>query len=499
MTATVSLVRRFLVDYGRRPLNVVLLVVVPVVFVALAATAIVDFVDVVGGPADPDVLAAPTAGWAAAFLAGVAGFFLVQGSRAPDRRLADAGMGGGRVAVARLTTGLLLAFAAAFASLAALVVRTTVSDPLRALVGTAMFAVIYLGIGVAVGAVVADPVNGSLLVVFVWMIDVFLGPAMAGGSVLVARVFPTHFVTLVTMNAASGHAGPIGDIGWALVWTVGSVVVAFALFARTTGTRLLDHRPHLPAPVRRVVAAFGYGLRDYRRNTVMWVLLALLPVGFITLSFYVTPADPAPVRLVEDGVDAIRVLSMADVHGAIMVPITVAFLAGLTGLFVVQGSLEADHRLTLAGFRPREILAARFGIILLGAALTTVVSLATTAIDFRPAQWPAFAWSNALVAITYGLVGVLIGTLFGKLGGLYVMFLLPFIDVGLAQNVMFSAVPPDWGRFLPARGAVQILVDAAFTSSFDTAASLVLASAWIVALGLAAVYTFRRITSPSRV
>lgn len=45
---------------------------------------------------------------------------------------------------------------------------------------------------------------------------------------------------------------------------------------------------------------------------------------------------------------------MVDVQGAVMVAITVAFLAGLAGLFVVLGSAEADRRLVLAGYRPGE-------------------------------------------------------------------------------------------------------------------------------------------------
>ena len=73
--ATALLTRRFISEYTRRPLNVVLLVVVPLVFVFLSAGAISDFASVVGFVDDPDSLAGPTAGWAAAFLAGVAGFF----------------------------------------------------------------------------------------------------------------------------------------------------------------------------------------------------------------------------------------------------------------------------------------------------------------------------------------------------------------------------------------------------------------------------------------
>lgn len=92
------------------------------------------------------------------------------------------------------------------------------------------------------------------------------------------------------------------------------------------------------------------------------MLLVGLPLFFISLAIAVTPDSPTPVLLTENGQQAIQILSMADVHGAIMVPITVAFLGGLAGLFVVVDSAEGD-RLAIAGYRPWEILAARLGFI----------------------------------------------------------------------------------------------------------------------------------------
>jgi hypothetical protein len=220
---TALLVRRYLAEYARRPVNLVLLVVVPVVFVALSAGVVADFARLLGGAGDASSLEAATAGWAAAFLAGVAGLFHVLGSRDADRRLALAGTGPHRIVVARLASGLVLALLAAGGALLALAVRTGIGDPARTLGATVMFAVVYLAIGAAVGATVGDEVNGSLLVLLVWILDVFLGPAMAGGSSLLTRVLPTHFVTLVMMDAATRHAGPLGDLGAALVWTVGGL------------------------------------------------------------------------------------------------------------------------------------------------------------------------------------------------------------------------------------------------------------------------------------
>jgi hypothetical protein len=273
-------------------------------------------------------------------------------------------------------------------------------------------------------------------------------------------------------------------------------VAVVALFTTTRPVRA--RRQHRVGGWARLRAGLRYAWREYRRNTALWVLLVGLPLFFISLSAAVTPDDPAPVELVENGRRAISILSMADVHGAIMVPITVAFLAGLAGLFVVLGSAEGDRRLVLAGFRTREVLAARLGVITLAAALVTaVVSLAVFTGSFQPRVWLTFALATLTVALTYAMIGVVIGPLVGRLGGLYLMFLLPFLDVGLAQNVMFDAAPPAWAAWLPAHGAVRVLIDGAFTPGFDETAGLLLGIVWLVGITAVAAAVFHR-TSAAR-
>jgi hypothetical protein len=488
---------RYLTEYARRPLNLVLLAVVPVVFVALSAGAIADFARILGGEASLGQLEAATAGWAAAFLAGVAGFFHVTGSRDPDRRLAAAGSNTARVVTARVTSSTVLAAFASAGALLALAVRTDLADPGRAIGGTIMFAVIYLAIGITVGAWVRSEVNGSLVLIFVWMFDVFLGPAMGRTESLITRFFPSHFPTLVMLDAASTHAGPLSDLGASLAWTIGAVAVAVVSLLATTRPVKDSHTRHVGGGLSRSWTGLNYAWKEYRRNIALWVLLVGLPLFFISLAIAVTPEDPAPVELVENGESSISILTMTDVHGAIMVAVTVAFLAGLAGLFVVLGSAEGDRRLVLAGFKPREVLASRLGVITIAAVLVSAVALAVTAASFQPEIWITFTAATLAVALTYALIGVVIGPLAGRLGGLYLMFLLPFLDVGLAQNVMFDAAPPSWAAWMPAHGAVRVLIDGAFTPTFDETGGLVLALAWLLGLAAAATAIFHR-TSASR-
>lgn len=492
---TAALTSRWLAEYGRRPLNLVLLVAVPVIFVTLSAGALSDFADILGGTADLGEVEAATAGWAAAVLAGVAGFFHVSTSREADRRLAAAGAGTRRVVTSRLLSTMALAALAAVGALVALRVRTDLATTFRVIGVTALFALIYVGIGVTVGALVRSEMNGSLIVVFAWIFDVFFGPAM-GGTAAVLRVLPLHIPSLVVTDVASGHGGALGDLGLSLLWggvTLSTAVVALTITTRPHADPTRRRRP----VVQRLTTALAAASRQLRRMPVMWVLIVGLPVAFISSSIAVTPDDPTPVELVEDGQRGLQIVSMADVHGAIMVPITIGFLAALAGLFVILDSAQADRRLSLTRYRSVEILTVRMIVITVAALLATAVSVAVTALSFDAVSWPIFVAANALVALTYATIGIIVGPLFGRLGGLYLLLVLPFIDIGLAQNAMFDAAPPSWGRYLPAHGAVRVMMDGAFTPTFDETGALILALAWLAALTTAAVVVFRRLTVSS--
>jgi hypothetical protein len=334
--------------------------------------------------------------------------------------------------------------------------------------------------------------NGSLIVVFVWIFDVFFGPVMGGIGVLI-RLFPLHFPTLVITDVASDHAGALGDLGVAVLWAVVTSASAAAALILTTRSRAVRVGTGSQG-VARMTAAAAAATRQLRRMPAMWVLIVGLPVAFITASIAITPDTPTPVELVENGRRAIRIVSMTDVHGAVMVPITVGFLASLIGLFVILDSAQGDRRLSLSQFRTAEILTVRMGVIAVASVVATAVALGVTAVSFDAVNWPIFIAANLLVAGTYATIGVIVGPLFGRLGGLYLLLLLPFIDVGLAQNAMFDAAPPAWGRFLPAHGAMRVLMDGAFTSSFDEGGALLIAVAWLLGLGVVATGVFRRVT-----
>ena len=234
------------------------------------------------------------------------------------------------------------------------------------------------------------------------------------------------------------------------------------------------------------LAGARFGLRDYRRNPVLLVLLIIVPVIFILLSKAITPGQTATMIVPEDGRSTPHTFWLPNVHAGTMTPIAIASLATLTGLFVGLDARTGDHRLTLAGFKPAPLLLARMTVIATAVALTTTISIGVTATVFDARQWPLFIAANLLLALTYALLGVCIGPIFGRVSGVFIAFLIPFIDLGIGQSPMLRDQPPSWATAMPGYGAYRVLIDAGLTPTFDTAGPLLLALAWILTLAAVA-------------
>jgi len=490
-------VRRFLADYARNPVNLLLLALVPVVFVIVVAASMANAAKLLGGPGGPAVQTA-AAGWAAAFLSGTAMYFQTAATRDTDRRVVIAGLPAARLVAARLLTGVSLAVFASAAALIALAVRTGIDSPGRVIAGTLMFAIIYSAVGAVVGTLVANPVNGTVVVLFVWIFDVFFGPAMGAADRISTRWLPTHFVTLWMVDLPSGHAGRPGDLGWALLWTAGAIALAWTVaVARTRRSR--PHRSVRPGDwPAQTVAASRAAWHDAGRNPALWVLFVVVPLVFIWTADAVTPNKPITLTITEAGKRLLASYPMPDVHGATMAPIAIASLAALVGLFAMADARDGDRRSALAGMRVSALLTARLTVITGAALAATAISLAATAVVFHAVAWPTYAAANILLALTYALVGALIAPIFGRVGGVFLAFLLPFIDIGITQSPMLHPEPSTGAQLLPGYGGSRVLLDGALTHGFDETRPLLYGLAWLTGLAFLVALTYRHTISPAR-
>lgn len=480
------LTRRFVSDYARNPVNLIVLVLVPLVFVVVAARSLADAMELLGGRIGP-ALQTVAAGWAAGFLSGLAMYFQIRSARAVDRRLILAGLSPLRLIAARAGTGLLLAALVSSVALAALALRTGIADPGRVIAGTLMFALIYMAIGALVGAAVSNPVNGAVVILFIWMVDVFFGPAGSGGDMLLSRFFPTHFVTLWMVDLPSRHGGRPGDLGIALCWVLGALIVAGAVLAATSmRSRREPHRRS------QFTTAARMGLVSLRRDPVLLVLLVLVPSVFVLLAKATTPARMLILSVTDNGATAAEPFWFPDVHAGTMAPIAVGSLAALAGMFVVVDSTGGDRRLRIAGYPTALAVAARLTVVLAAVVVILTATMGVTATVFSARQWAGYVAANLGLGLTYALIGVIIGPLFGRVAGVFVAFLVPFLDLGIAQSPMLRPSPAPWAHTLPGYGWTRVLFDTALTPHFDQIQPLLAALGWLAALAIAAAVVLSR-------
>jgi hypothetical protein len=241
----------------------------------------------------------------------------------------------------------------------------------------------------------------------------------------------------------------------------------------------------------RVVLATRLALRDQLRRPLLLVLLVGLPFFFITRAIAATEATPRIIGL-PGGAEVLT--TMRNIHGANMAAITVAFLAGLCGVFLMQAAQAADRRLVVAGFRPLEAVAPRAIVLTLLTLLVVATSLAVTALSFTPRAWLWFGVADLAIGLTYGSLGALAGACLGRLGATYLILFAAMLDLGIVQNPMFgSGVPETWAHFLPGYGAARVMIDGAFSAQFHAGPELALAIAWASVAVAALAFALRRI------
>jgi hypothetical protein len=218
----------FLREQIRAPLNLVLLVAIPVFFVLIFANVLGEFATALGGDLAEQAATSISAGWSAAFLCGALAFFQLNSSRDADRRLAGAGLGAWRVATSRIAAALALGVIVSVVAYLTLWLRSGIEHPPHAAIAIFLFAAIYIGIGALIGVLVRDPLSGSLLIVLVFSLDVFSGPSMTSSGSLATT--PTRDAADLLIAAGVGRESPAGDWLGAGAVALAGLAVALAAF-----------------------------------------------------------------------------------------------------------------------------------------------------------------------------------------------------------------------------------------------------------------------------
>jgi hypothetical protein len=229
--------------------------------------------------------------------------------------------------------------------------------------------------------------------------------------------------------------------------------------------------------------------RDQLRRPLVPILLVLVPAVIVIWSVAITQADPRRIEL-PGGIWVTT--TMKALHGPEMAKFTVAFVAALLGVFVMRSALQGDRRLVAAGYRAGEAIAARLTVLATAIVIAVAVAAAATAVSFSPESWFAVLAALILIGLIYAAIGVLAGALLDKLAATYLILFLVMSDLSVVQTPMFHATPARFALLLPGYAPTRLMLEGAYSATFNAADDLLLALAWAAALAIAAVLVLRR-------
>lgn len=239
----------------------------------------------------------------------------------------------------------------------------------------------------------------------------------------------------------------------------------------------------------RVTTAVLAGAREYARTPVLLALFVFLPAYAVGLFSYIAPDDTIQVSTGGEVVSA----NLPAVVAGLMAPMSAALVAGIAGLYLMRSSRGADGRLVLAGYRAREVVLARIGLLAGVVGLVSLASQAVLQVLHPPEALIPFFVATVLVAMIYGTIGALVGVVLERLAGVYLLLFLPLVDLFLFQNPL-ATDRPALASYLPSHFPMDAAVEAALVGSVASQ-SFVLGAAYLGLLAIVAVAAFYRETA----
>ncbi|MFJ3306932.1 ABC transporter permease [Streptomyces sp. NPDC086549] len=240
------------------------------------------------------------------------------------------------------------------------------------------------------------------------------------------------------------------------------------------------------------VTATRMALTEHARNRLaLWLVALYLPI-WLTLSYLMIPAQRVRYVLRAPGETLwAQGNELSQISGALN---AVTQIVGFMMFSVTFNTSAFDRRLALAGYPRTYLVTAKTCVLITLSAL--ISGYATTAMTlFWHQQRPAvLALSIFLAAITYGALGVLLGTLVrGELEGMFLILMISIADVGLQNPIANHAADNGYIRVLPIYGAMQAATAGGFSTTTPLT-HLALQLTWFAALTALGLIVFHRNT-----
>lgn len=244
--------------------------------------------------------------------------------------------------------------------------------------------------------------------------------------------------------------------------------------------------------------ALAMTFAELRRRRIILLLLLVIPVVFYSVILVISTDEPIWFQLAAiEAEDYLNVSERAE--SLVFIGLAaVGLLSSFIAMNMAQKDRDVNRRLVLCGYRPRQLLGAKLGVL---AGVVVCLSFLTTAalpFFFRPSHYFLVLAGFILAGWIYGCYGLLIGALFRQeLEGVLFIALMTNLDLGWLQNPIYYSHAQQQAviRSLPGYAPAQLAMAAAFSD--HAAAELLRPAIWALAYGLVlllaalAVYAWR--------
>lgn len=231
----------------------------------------------------------------------------------------------------------------------------------------------------------------------------------------------------------------------------------------TTTTSHASHGSQAPA-FAQFPTALRFALRNQTRNR----LAALLLVAFVPAWYALMAAMTGHQRLTFKLFATGRVLSVDGGHLTLISAglNAMAMIVGFAVFDAVRKALILDKRLVFAGYRQANLIGAKTLSIAVLATGVAAYAAAVLLIFWRPTPggWLAILTGFAVIALTYGAFGLLLGVLVkGDLEGFFLIIMGGLMDTFLQNplgNPLANKPVLEW---FPSFGPMQFAVGGSFS------------------------------------
>ncbi|WP_371572789.1 ABC transporter permease [Streptomyces sp. NBC_01314] len=243
---------------------------------------------------------------------------------------------------------------------------------------------------------------------------------------------------------------------------------------------------------RLLVTATRYTVIGHLHNRFAMVLVAgYIPVWTV-LAYLSVPSARVEFRLRATG-QLLRPAGnqLTEITGALN---AVTLIIGFMMFAAAFSGGHFDRRLAMAGYSRGHLVLAKISALVLASGAVAIYAAAVTQYLCAPRQPFLLAAGLFCAALTYGAVGVALGSLLRReVEGMFTIVMISVIDVCLQNPVTSSGSDSSVVRFLPSYGAVQASTAAGFS---DTALPRYLAVQllWFTAVALIGFLAFQRRT-----